>query len=444
MRNYLLKSVQLGLMASGLLAATAMASGQPGNASSLADDHVQYAQCGRLIDPIKKKVVKDVTIKIEGTKFSEVVAGGKVPTGAEVIDLSNTTCLPGLFELHAHLSLDLKIHPAKLSASKAALIQLRQAQRAMKDGFTTIRSTAEWGHYALIDVRNEINAGEYVGPRIFVAPHNLSPTGGHGDYNDYPADMKNPVVGTIVKAGTDNVREKVREQIKYGADWVKISASGGVMSEHDDPTVAAFTQEEMNAWADEVHRYKKKITAHVHGNDAAIMAAKAGFDSIEHGTMIEDDAIKLMIKNGVWLVPTVFVANRVAELCETDGPMKPSASNCEKIKIVIAKRDKALMKAYKRGMKIGFGVDAIWGVQDNPKEFAALVSVGIKPMDALAMATINSAELMDLDEQLGSVEAGKLADLVAVEGDPLTDITVMEQVKFVMKEGSIYRNDLVK
>ena len=155
------------------------------------------------------------------------------------------------------------------------------------------------------------------------------------------------------------MREKVREQIKYGADWVKISASGGVMSEHDDVTIAAFTQEEMNAWADETHRYKKKITAHVHGNAAAVMAAKAGFDSIEHGTMIEDDAISLMIQNGVWLVPTVWVANRVAEFCETDGPLKPSASNCEKIKIVLAKRDEALMKAYKRGVKIGFGVDAI-------------------------------------------------------------------------------------
>ena len=162
--------------------------------------------------------------------------------------MSNATCLPGLFELHAHLSAASKLRTlAKLSSSKAALVQLRQAQRAMKDGFTTIRSTAEWGHYALIDVRNEINAGEYVGPRLFVAPHNLSPTGGHGDYNDFPADMKNPVVGTIVKAGTDNVREMVREQIKYGADWVKISASGGVMSEHDDVTIAAVSYTHLRA-----------------------------------------------------------------------------------------------------------------------------------------------------------------------------------------------------
>ena len=450
-KNKLMKSLQLSLMTSGLLASaltasTALASDQGSNANSIAADHVQYAQCGSLIDPVNKKVMKDVTIKIEGNRFSEVTVGGRVPAGAEVTDLSNATCLPGLFELHAHLTLDRRRKPYQLaiSASKAALTQLRQAQRAMQDGFTTIRSTAEWGHYALVDVRNEINAGLYTGPRIFVAPHNLSPTGGHGDYNDYPADAKWPVRGTIVKAGTDNVREKVREQIKYGADWVKISASGGVMSEHDDVTIAAFTQEEMNAWADETHRYKKKITAHVHGNAAAVMAAKAGFDSIEHGTMIEDDAISLMIQNGVWLVPTVWVANRVAEFCETDGPIKPSASNCQKIKIVLVKRDEALMKAYKRGVKIAFGVDAIWGVEDNPKEFAALVSVGIKPMDALAMATINSAQMMDLDEQLGSVEPGKLADLVAVVGDPLEDITAMEKVKFVMKEGSVYRNDFAE
>ena len=246
-----------GLLASGLMVNTALASGQALNANSIAADHVQYVQCGSLIDPVNKKVVKDVTIKIEGNRFSEVTTGGKVPAGAEVTDLSNATCLPGLFELHAHLTLDRRRKPNQLaiSGSKAALTQMRQAQRAMQDGFTTIRSTAEWGHYALVDVRNQINAGLYTGPRIFVAPHNLSPTGGHGDYNDYPADAKWPVRGTIVKAGTDNVREKVREQIKYGADWVKVSASGGVMSQHDDVTVAAFTQEEMNAWADESHRY---------------------------------------------------------------------------------------------------------------------------------------------------------------------------------------------
>ena len=414
-------------------------------AAPLAAEDSQFVRCGTLINPADESVETDVTIEIADGRFTSVRKRGGIPDGAELIDLSGATCMPGLFELHAHLTLDGRNNgKLAISGSKAALTQLRQAQRAMQDGFTTIRSTAEWGHYALVDVRNEINAGLYVGPRIFVAPHNLSPTGGHGDYNDYPADAEFPMQGTIVKAGTDNVREKVREQIKYGADWVKISASGGVMSEHDDPTVPGFTQEEMNAWADEVHRYKKKITAHVHGNAAAVMAAKAGFDSIEHGTMIEDDAIKLMIKNDVWLVPTVWVANNVAALCQTEGPLKPSESNCQKIKIVIAKRNEALMKAYKRGVKIGFGVDAIWGVQDNPKEFAALVSVGIKPMDALAMATINSAQLMDLDEQLGSVEPGKLADLVAVVGDPLEDITVMEKVKFVMKEGSVYRNDFAE
>ena len=204
-------AITLWLSLLALNTSAALASGQASNTNSVAADHVQYAQCGSLIDPVNKKVVKDVTIKIEGNRFSEVTAGGKVPADAEVTDLSNATCLPGLFELHAHLSAASKLRTlAKLSSSKAALVQLRQAQRAMKDGFTTIRSTAEWGHYALIDVRNEINAGEYVGPRLFVAPHNLSPTGGHGDYNDFPADMKNPVVGTIVKAGTDNVREMVR------------------------------------------------------------------------------------------------------------------------------------------------------------------------------------------------------------------------------------------
>jgi imidazolonepropionase-like amidohydrolase len=275
-----------------------------------------------------------------------------------------------------------------------------------------------------------------------VAPHNNSPTGGHGDINDYPPDAAVRLTGENVAAGGDAIREKVRTEIKYGADWVKISASGGVMSEHDDVTVAGFTQEEMDAWADEVHRYKKKITAHVHGNDAAVMAAKAGFDSIEHGTMIEDDAIALMVENDVWLVPTVWIVDEVARRCDAAGAGSPSASNCEKIRQVKAVRDQSFRKARAAGVKMAYGVDAIWGVEDNPKEFSALVGLGVSEMEAIQMATINGAMMLDLEDELGSIEPGKRADIVAVAGNPLEDITEMERVKFVMKDGSVYVNEI--
>ncbi len=408
------------------------------------EGEVRYVVCGALIDPVEGRVRQNVTVEIRGERITDVRRSSPLPDTADVIDLGDATCMPGLFEMHAHLAADGTLFSSSygFSNSETALIQLRQAQRAMKDGFTTIRSTAEWGAYALVDVRNHINKGHYEGPRLFVAPHNLSPTGGHGDINDYPADAAVRLTGEIVLAGTDNVRETVRREIKYGADWVKISASGGVMSEHDDVTVASFTQEEMDAWADETHRYKKKITAHVHGNDAAVMAAKAGFDSIEHGTMIEDDAIQLMVENGVWLVPTVWIVDEVARRCEAAGADSPSQSNCEKIMQVKAVRDQSFRKARAAGVKMAYGVDAIWGVQDNPKEFSSLVGLGVSEMEAIQMATINGATMLDLQDELGSVEPGKRADIVAVAGNPLTDISEMERVKFVMKDGSVYLNEL--
>jgi imidazolonepropionase-like amidohydrolase len=407
------------------------------------DSDTRYVVCGSLIDPVEGRVRQDVTIEIKDELITDVRRSSPLPQGANVIDLGNSTCMPGLFEMHAHLLADgtLFSRPYGVSNSEAALTQLRQAQRAMKDGFTTIRSTAEWGAYALVDVRNQINKGHFKGPRIFVAPHNLSPTGGHGDINDYPPDAAIKLTGNNVPAGADAIREAVREEVKYGADWIKISASGGVMSEHDDVTVAGFTQEEMNAWADETHRYKKKITAHVHGNDAAVMAAKAGFDSIEHGTMIEDDAIALMVENGVWMVPTVWIVDEVARRCEAAGAGAPSASNCEKIMQVKAVRDESFRKARSAGVKMAFGVDAIWGVQDNPREFSSLVGLGVSEMEALQMATINAATMLDLQHELGSVEPGKRADIVAVAGNPLNDISEMERVKFVMKDGSVYLDE---
>ncbi len=427
------------------MAAWALGSAMVASAVHAQDTHIDI-HCGSLLEVESGKILKDQHILIRNTRIAGVGPAVQAPAGAARIDLSAATCLPGLFDSHAHLRSDGASFLERLqrSNSAAGFVQLRQAQRALHDGFTTLRTVGELpldnGSY--VDLRNAINRGEFEGPRLYGAPYAWSPVGGAADVNDWPRDNASTVTGTTVVAGVDHIREAVRESIKGGADWIKVFASGAVMSERDDVTVAGFTQEEIDAFADETHRYKKKITAHVHGNAAALMVARAGFDSIEHGTMMQDDAIELIARKRIWFVPTIWIVNEVARRCTGEAnPQKPTASNCQKILEIKAVRDAAFRKAHQRGVRMAFGTDAIWGVQDNPKEFAALTGLGVKPLEAIRMATINSAQMMGLDESLGTLAAGKLADVVAVPGDPLQDITLMERVNFVMKDGKVIRND---
>ncbi len=412
-----------------------------------AQDIYTDIHCGTLVAVDSGQTLKDQHILVRNDRFVEVGRAVKAPAGARRIDLSTATCLPGLFDTHAHLSADPEAGEEEGRRSNAAtgFVQLRQAQQTMRDGFTTIRTVGEsrtLNNGSILDVRNAINRGQFEGPRLYGSPWHWSPTGG-------PSDIRGPRDGvfeardlSVVHAGADNVREAVREAIKNGSDWIKISASGAVTSGNTDVTVPSFTQEELDAFADETHRYKKKITAHVHSNAAALMVAKAGFDSIEHGTMMGDEAIELMIRNGIWLVPTTWIVNEVAARCARRvSAHELQESNCKRILEVKAVRDDSFRKAYQRGVKMAYGVDAIWGVQDNPKEFSALVGLGVKELDAIRMATINAATMMGLNDKLGSITAGKLADVVAVPGDPLKDISLMERVSFVMKDGKVVRND---
>jgi len=284
-----------------------------------AEEEATLLHCGRLVDVLTEELVSGQNILVQGNRITAIGANPASPANAKEIDLSNSTCLPGLFETHAHLDADgtgSAYWPGGRSSAASGLVQLRQAQEALKNGFTTIRSVGEFTyHPSIIDVKRAINHGDFVGPRIYVAPNMWSATGGHGDYNIVPTDGPTKDAGFTVPAGTGNVREKVREEIKLGADWIKIAASGGVMSSEDDVSVSGFTQQELNTWVDETHRYHKKITAHVHGNKPAYMAVKAGVDALEHGTMIEDDTISLLKKQGTWLVPTTWVVDEIARLC---------------------------------------------------------------------------------------------------------------------------------
>lgn len=412
-------------------------------ASSAQSGESMTIHCGAILDVIKQQQLRNIEIVISDGVIEKV---GPIPVGANAsIDLTEVVCLPGLIDLHAHLFLDstretLFDQFVKKSSADNALKGLKTLQTMLSNGFTTVRVPGDLDrHFATISLRNAIARGDYAGPRMQVAPHALSPLGGHADLNDVAPDGPAVTGAIIVPAGVDSIREAVRREVKFGADWIKIMGSGGVMSEHDDPAAQAWTDEEILAFADEAHRLGKKITAHVHGNVPAITAANAGFDSIEHGTMLEDDGIEAMRKNGTVLVPTVYVLDWIVEQGPSGGI---SEDNHQKAVRVVARRNEALSKAYKVGVPIAFGSDPIYPPKDTPKEFVHMVKAGIPPWGAIAAGTIVAAELLDLDDRLGSLEVGKRADIVAVPGDPVADIGVMESVVFVMQDGVVIRNDI--
>ena len=267
---------------------------------------------------------------------------------------------------------------------------------------------------------------------MIVASHAFSSTGGHGDLNDLAMDTFQ-IPGTVVEAGADNVREAVRRELKGGSDWVKIMGSGGVMSQNDDPEVPGFSQEELDAFADETHRHRKKITAHVHGNIAGAMVAKAGFDSIEHGTLFKEDTIDLMVENGVALIPTTYVVDWIIEQGEGGGITE---DNLMKALLVKERHATAVKLAYDKGVAIGFGTDQIFEHALSPNEFLSLAKAGIPPHDVLAAATSVAAKILEMEEEIGTIDVGKRADIIAVSGNPLEDLSVMHNVTFVRTASS--------
>ena len=401
-------------------------------------------RCGSVVDVEAQKRLGGTSLLVVDGVIEKIAPSLSVPADASEIDLTRATCLPGLMDMHIHLMLSTDRTPAALfySRSSAAkvLLAMKNAQTLLRNGFTTIRIVGDLDyHFGLVDLRNAINAGDVVGPRMLVAPHILGVLGGHSDLNDVAPDLPYAMTGTVVSSGTDAVREAVRREVKYGADWIKITASGGAMSIGDDPRVQQFTDEEIRAFVDEAHRYGKRIAVHAHGNAAALIAARAGVDSIEHGTMLQDDSIKVMVERGVYLVPTIYVVDWLIEQGHKANVAKESL---DKVAMVQRTRDEAFRKAYKAGVKLAYGTDPIFPYDQTNREFAALVRHGVSPMDALRSATINAATMLGLEKEIGSLAAGKRADIVAVPGNPLDDVTVMERVGFVMKGGRIIRDDM--
>ena len=409
--------------------------------ASFADPAV--LRCGTIVDVERNQLVRNQDILVADGVIQDIGHEISAPAGAIVIDLTGQYCLPGLMDMHVHLFIDSSVGTVadnflQKSSAANALLGLKRLQVMLSNGFTTIRVPGDVDYqFTGIDLRNAIARGDFDGPRMLVAPHALSQLGGHVDLNTIRPDGPE-ITGTIVAAGVDNVREAVRREVKYGADWIKITASGGVMSQHDDPRVQGWTDDEIFAFADEAHRLGVKIAAHVHGDQAGNAAARAGFDSIEHGTMLQDETIAIMKQNDVVLVPTLYVLDWILE--QGVGP-GITANNYEKAVQVAKMHKTALMKAYRAGVKIAMGSDPIFPHEECNREFASMVKAGIAPWDAIRAGTIAAAELIGLENEIGSLAVGKQADIVAVSGDPVADITQLETVGFVMKGGKGIRND---
>jgi imidazolonepropionase-like amidohydrolase len=419
-----------------VLVTTAVTFAQKENAPA---DQLVFVRCGALLDGRSETARKNVVVAIRGEKITEVST--KEPTGAQIIDLSRETCLPGLIDTHTHVLLQGDITAAdydeqllKQSSEYRTILATVNARRALEYGFTTIRDVeTEGAGYADVDVKKAINTGVIPGPRMQVATRAMDVTGAY-PLLGYAPDVNVPH-GVQVVDGADAARKTVREQISHGADWIKVYSDRSYRVREDGvlDDIPTFTLEELKAIVDEAHRERHKVASHAMALYGVHNSIEAGVDSIEHGNYIADEDMKAMVAHGTFYVPTIYVGAYVAE-----GRAAAGAPVWVKM---LSIHEETFRRAIKAGVKIAFGTDAggfAWTV--NPaKEFAYMVKWGMTPAQALRSATTSAAELLGWSDQVGSIEAGKFADIVAVPGDPMADVSQLEKVDFVMKGGKVYK-----
>jgi imidazolonepropionase-like amidohydrolase len=398
---------------------------------------------GHVLDVKTGKLLSDQTLVIADGKIVSIgaAADAKAPVDAVRIDLPNATILPGLIDAHTHLTMDPKFGYEELGLSipRETLIGAKNARVTLQAGFTTVRNVGAAG-FSDVALRDAINAGDVPGPRMLVSGPPLSITGGHADNNLLPFEYHATSDG--VADGVDGVQHMVRQNIKYGADLIKFMASGGVLSKGDNPQASQYTLEEMKAIVAEAHRLGRKVAAHAHGAQAILWASEAGVDSIEHGSYIDDAAIAEMKKNGTYLVPTLYLGDWFMENAEKNHV--PDFL-MDKAKAVMPAARKNIAHAFASGVKVAFGTDAaVYPHGMNAHEFAVMVKLGLTPLQAIQAATVNAADLLGWQGKVGSLDPGAWADIVAVDGDPLKDVTTLEHVKFVMKGGEVVRNEYGK
>lgn len=421
------------------LAAQAPAAAAPATPTSV------LVKAGRLVDVRAGSVLTNQAILIEGERIKEVGPAATVtphaPSGAKVVDLGGVTVLPGLIDCHTHITSDPGDYYQQLfrrSAIDEAVIAHVYARRTLDAGFTTVRNV---GAAEFIDValRNAIDQGLVPGPRMLVSTIPLSATGGHGDVNGFSPYLRFDGFSGIAN-GVDEIRSKIRFEIKYGADLIKVLASAGVLSEEESVGGPQYTQEELNAVVQEAAMWGKKVAAHAHGAEAIKRAVRAGVASIEHGSLIDDEGIRLMKERGTYLVADIYNDDYIiAEYTRLGFPQKI----IDKERLVGRAQRENFQKAVRAGVKIAYGTDAgVYPHGWNAKQFAHMVRWGLTPMQAIQAATVSAADLLGWADRVGAIEPGKYADLIAVSGDPLQDVTVLERVGFVMKGGQVVKDSL--
>ncbi len=391
------------------------------------------------------KLEKNVTIVVKDNKIVDLKQGFIDPTETDtVIDLKDATVLPGLMDMHVHLSMQHggpQTYLKRFTANEAdyALSAAYYAEKTLMSGFTTVRNLGD-GYNETVALRNAINKGQQKGPRIYTAAKSIATTGGHADPSNGVAKQfqmhPGPIQGVV--NGVAEARQAVRQRYKDGADVIKITATGGVLSVAKSGQNPQFMDDELKAIVDTAKDYGMKVAVHAHGKEGMERAIKAGVDSIEHGTYMDKKTMKLMKKYGTYYVPTILAGNFVAEKAKIDGYfpalVRPKAAAIGPL------IQNTFARAYEAGVKIAFGTDS--GVSahgDNAKEFVLMVEAGMPASEALKSATVATADLLGISDTLGTLESGKLADIVAVEGNPLDDISIMQNVAFVMKDGVVYK-----
>ena len=395
------------------------------------DAQTRVVRADRMLDVASGRIVLNAVVVVEGNRIARV--GGAVPPDAEVIDLGDVTLVPGLTDLHTHLASDLEgdwtNRDVRETDADAALRGARNARRTLMAGFTTVRDMSGFAGVALM---RAIDRDFIEGPRIFPGANSLSITGGHCDVTGFAPGVLETDYRDGVGDGPSGVLRALRYQIKHGAKFIKICATAGVLSFEGPVGAQQFSYEEMQAIVAEAARHGMHVAAHAHGTEGINAAVRAGVTSIEHGSMLSDESISLMLEHGTYLVPTTYLVDAI----NLDNLPPPIRSKAE---IVLPLARESFRKAIRAGVKIAFGTDAaVYPHGDNAKEFAVMVDLGMSPIDALRAATTTAAGLLGYDDR-GQIAEGFLADIIAVPGNPLENIRVMEDVEFVMKGGRVYK-----
>ena len=400
--------------------------------------------CGTLIDGVSNDAKSNMTIVVEKNKITAVVNGFSVAAaGDKTIDLKTKTVMPGWIDCHVHTESETKkgnvADKFTYNTADVAFESLQYVNVTLMTGFTTVRDLG--GSGINISLRNAINKGLVVGPRIFTAGKSIATTGGHADpTNGYRKDlMGDPGPKEGVINGVEDAYHAVRQRYKDGSDLIKITATGGVLSQAKDGANAQFTEEEIKAIVTAAKDYNFKVAAHAHGAEGIKRAIRGGVNSIEHGTFMDDEGIALMKQYGTWLVPTITAGKSTADSAKIPGYFSEIVT--PKALATGPQIQNTFAKVYKAGVKIAFGTDAgVFKHGLNWLEFGYMIEGGMPPMEAIKAATINAADLLGMKTQLGSIEINKLADIIAVDGDPLKDAKVFGKVVFVMKDGTVFKN----